>query len=1347
MIYFNKYSSLSINAQIALCMMAYMYSNDNIYGTTGRTEAELKKLLSRLGIDINAVTGELVNAGLVIKTANAWSSGIVRYEINTDEVLGVLLFLYRERKLWIKNLSKLNKRSSDFDNLHDIIRRHAEGLPVNRINFFWRMQSYACIFTPYITDTSLSPIFNALYDSMFKAIVYMAVDTSLSTDSSMDYDGLTSVVENFPFDNNDIRTDVLATVGMHRFFYDGTCNGQYFSPATYQLCIVNAIRCMNSCDYSNALNLFAEALKRYNRFAQERNIFPNSIANYYLLMAYHLDNSPQSKTKLMHFCKKEEFLNGVHMESVPCLADALLSNLKEKDFSRRRNLNRLLNIEQHFLYLFASYWEDNAYLKETASPHPVPLYKIMRHELSEYLSLSEKEKKELQSLYGNTPVLSSIYRKKAWEIVFDNLDFGINESGAVTAKEEAGIRLAYILHHDNVEVREQQRLKNGKWGAGKKMAGSTYDSGNLPYMDKTDRKIWNHYNRSGGFILKPESVIPFMAGVPRLFYGTHAPFEPVEVSSEHLYFEIKKGKKSFTILSNVSQKDIDNATDETIIKKISDTEYCVINIRNEYMPFYKQILKLKSIPLEAEERMAGFLKRLSSIAEVHSEMLDGGSSLECVAGSPIISVQIGATATDVYRIALKVRPLPGGARLFRPGDEQTMISDEADGVRYRVRRNTNEEKMNHKTVSEFIESNVDILYGDSLSDFETTTIGLLTIMDFVHKNPEICILEWDSKKKLKLKRAVEPSNWNISIKSNNSWFEVEGEINLDDNTLLSIAQILQLLGSPKNRFVKLNEEEYIILSDSLKRQLSRLEAASTMERGNKIHISPLGAATLGEDAFKGEFTVVGDTKLKKLRKAIKESTKMEFPVPKSLQATLRDYQLDGFRWMARMDSWGAGVCLADDMGLGKTIQTITFLLHKVSQGASLVVAPVSVVPNWKRELERFAPSLNIVVVNNAEDREKAIDEAETGTVVLSSYGMLLSNSEACTRKEWNVVVLDEAHAIKNRDTKTSAVIMKLSGKSRLILTGTPIQNNLGELWNLFQFINPGLLGRWEVFKYKFMMPIEEDKDKERQKQLKRLIQPFMLRRTKNEVLDDLPEKNEIIMPVELSEEELSVYELIRRRAENMLMEGGNRIEVQTLAEITRLRQAACCASLIEKEWKGNCAKIELLMNTLENITTGGNRTLLFSQFTSFLEIVRARLDEAGVEYLYLDGSTTIKQREKLVQRFQQGETSLFIISLKAGGLGLNLTGANYVVHLDPWWNPAIEQQATDRAHRIGQQQKVTVYHFVSKNTIEEKILRLHQTKRNIADALLEGADVSHKLTASELLEMIGGQEEASYHIM
>lgn len=314
--------------------------------------------------------------------------------------------------------------------------------------------------------------------------------------------------------------------------------------------------------------------------------------------------------------------------------------------------------------------------------------------------------------------------------------------------------------------------------------------------------------------------------------------------------------------------------------------------------------------------------------------------------------------------------------------------------------------------------------------------------------------------------------------------------------------------------------------------------------------------------------------------------------------------------------------------------------------------------------------------------------------------------------------------------------MQLQAAHRLILTGTPIQNHLGELWNLFQFINPGLLGSYEHFQQKFIQPIEQDHDKQRQLQLNRIVHPFMLRRTKQEVVEELPDKEEINIPVELSEEEMAVYEVIRQRAKQMIEEGGEQVNVVTLSEITRLRQAACCASLTEKKWKGKCSKIEKLLELMAELKEGGNRALIFSQFTSFFTLIRKALDKAGEQYLYLDGSVPVKQREKLVQEFQEGDCPFFLISLKAGGLGLNLTGANYIIHLDPWWNPAIEQQATDRAYRIGQTQKVTAYHLISSHTIEEKIIRLHENKRNLADALLEGTDMSHKLTAQELMEIL-----------
>ena len=504
-----------------------------------------------------------------------------------------------------------------------------------------------------------------------------------------------------------------------------------------------------------------------------------------------------------------------------------------------------------------------------------------------------------------------------------------------------------------------------------------------------------------------------------------------------------------------------------------------------------------------------------------------------------------------------------------------------------------------------------------------------------------------------------------------------------------------------------------------------------------MRISTFNASLLSS-ALDGEIKVMHDKNIDELQEKIRKSMSRKPEVSKKLKTELRDYQADGYQWMERITGWGAGVCLADDMGLGKTVQTIAFLLSKMKEGPALVAAPASVVPNWRNELKRFSPALNVHILNTADDRQETIKKAKAGDIVITTYGLFVTEKKSLTEKKWNTVCLDEAHVIKNRETKTSSAVMQLQAKYRIILTGTPVQNHLGELWNLFQFINPGLLGSYDHFSRKYIVPIEQQDNKERSRQLRRIIAPFMLRRTKQEVVEELPDKTEINMPVELSDDEMSVYEVIRRRAKQLLEdEKSNNVSVSTLAEITKLRQAACSAKLVEKSWQGENSKIKLLTELVENIIEGGNTLLVFSQFTSFLALVREAFEEINIPYLYLDGSVNMRKRELLVRQFQQGECPVFIISLKAGGLGLNLTSANYVVHLDPWWNPAIEQQATDRAYRIGQRQNVTVYHLISQHTIEEKILRLHNTKRDLADAMLEGSNQSHKLTAKDLLEMLG----------
>jgi len=396
--------------------------------------------------------------------------------------------------------------------------------------------------------------------------------------------------------------------------------------------------------------------------------------------------------------------------------------------------------------------------------------------------------------------------------------------------------------------------------------------------------------------------------------------------------------------------------------------------------------------------------------------------------------------------------------------------------------------------------------------------------------------------------------------------------------------------------------------------------------------------------------------------------------------------------------------------------------------------------NWISEAEKFAPTMNPVQLGSG-DRKKLIDNLQPFDMLVCSYGLLQQEdvSEMLAEVEWQTIVLDEAQAIKNPATKRSKAAMKLQGGFKVITTGTPIENHLGELWNLFRFINPGLLGSLDQFNQKFANAIERHQDKQARNRLKKLIQPFILRRTKTQVLDELPARTEVTLQVELSAKEMAFYEALRRDAIEKLTESDAQAgakHLQVLAKIMRLRRSCCNTRLVKKDAALPSAKLEAFGEILEELLENNHKALVFSQFVDHLSIIREFLDGQDVHYQYLDGSTPAKERQKRVNAFQAGEGDVFLISLKAGGTGLNLTAADYVIHMDPWWNPAVEDQASDRAHRIGQQRPVTIYRLVAKNTIEEKIVDLHRQKRDLADSLLEGADMSGKMSTDQLLKLI-----------
>ncbi len=448
--------------------------------------------------------------------------------------------------------------------------------------------------------------------------------------------------------------------------------------------------------------------------------------------------------------------------------------------------------------------------------------------------------------------------------------------------------------------------------------------------------------------------------------------------------------------------------------------------------------------------------------------------------------------------------------------------------------------------------------------------------------------------------------------------------------------------------------------------------------------------------------------------------------PAGLQTSLRAYQQQGLNWLQFLREYQLGGLLADDMGLGKTVQTLAHLLLEKESGRmdrpSLVIAPTSLMVNWRMEAQRFAPALRVLVLQGTE-RKQRFEDMAGHDVVLTTYPLLPRDQEILLAQEYHLLILDEAQVIKNPKAKASQIVRELRARHRLCLTGTPMENHLGELWSLLHFLMPGLLGDEKRFRRLFRTPIEKHGDEDRRASLQRRIAPFLLRRSKQEVAKELPPKTEIVRSVELGSAQRDLYESLRLAMHSKIQEeigkkGMARSHIIILDALLKLRQVCCDPRLVKldsaRQVKSS-AKLELLMDMLPELVEEGRRILLFSQFTSMLALIEAELDRLKLPYVKLTGDT--KDRATPVQRFQAGEVPLFLISLKAGGTGLNLTAADTVIHYDPWWNPAVETQATDRAHRLGQDKPVFVYKLLTAGTVEEKILAMQTRKKALADSL------------------------------
>jgi len=452
-------------------------------------------------------------------------------------------------------------------------------------------------------------------------------------------------------------------------------------------------------------------------------------------------------------------------------------------------------------------------------------------------------------------------------------------------------------------------------------------------------------------------------------------------------------------------------------------------------------------------------------------------------------------------------------------------------------------------------------------------------------------------------------------------------------------------------------------------------------------------------------------------------------VPEGLQASLRDYQLQGLSWLSFLREFGLGGILADDMGLGKTLQTLSLLLALKQRGElthpALIICPTSLLGNWLAEAARFTPQLRVLQIHGNK-RQPLFNALADYDVIVTSYPLVVRDHKYYQSQPLSAVILDEAQHIKNSGSQAAKAVRLLKADFKLALSGTPLENHLGELKSIFDFVLPGLLGNDTHFNQVYRKPIEKHGDTERAHALKARIAPFMLRRTKAQVASELPEKTEIVQLLELESDQRNLYESIRLVMETKVRElfvqkGVAASQIQFLDALLKLRQACCDARLVPVEHARSVqsnAKLQWLRDTLPEMLEEGRNILLFSQFASMLTLIEDDLNALGIRYSKLTGQT--KHRQAQIDAFQNGETRVFLISLKAGGTGLNLTAADTVIHYDPWWNPAAESQATDRAHRIGQQKNVFVYKLIASNTVEQKVQLLQEHKRQLADQLFSG---------------------------
>lgn len=928
-------------------------------------------------------------------------------------------------------------------------------------------------------------------------------------------------------------------------------------------------------------------------------------------------------------------------------------------------------------------------------------------------------------------------------------------STVASAEPPDRVRLAWGIDRPGgrlrLELREQKPAARGGWTPGRQVDPQRYAMRSVyATLPPEDRAVFDRTGDALGLWRDEDNVrlLGALAGHPRVYWiGKPGEWlELVEVPPRLALRPDRSTAEGGWLLELLPAPRKPGALWQmTRVKNTTRLEFTRYTPEQQHLGHILDNGRLR-VPEAGRAELARTLQALDRV-------LPSAAALDAVLGDD--DVQPGdstpclllAPAGDGLRAQLCVEPLAGLARQ-RCGEGPSVLLGERSGRPLRIRRDAAAEQAARAALLDAcptlagLDADDTLLLPepqaalDLLAELRVLDAAAATATAEVEPGRVAAVrVVWPHGESLRLRKVLHVQDLSLSLSGEGAWLQIGGSVAVDEKRVLALSALAA--AAAQGRYVALGNGEFVQLDAALRRRLADLGALAEPARGAELRV-PVAALALVED-IAAEAGSVG-TQAGWLARAgrLAEARALQAPLPTTLQAELRDYQIEGYRWLMRLAHWGAGACLADDMGLGKTVQTLAMLLARADGGPALVVAPTSVCANWLAEAGRFAPSLALHDYSGSE-RAGRLDGLAAGDVLVCSWALLARDAEALAARPWHSVVLDEAQAMKNAQTQRARAACALEADFRVALSGTPVENRAAELWSLMRFLNPGLLGSRERYTERYATPIERDRDAEVRARLRRLLAPFLLRRLKSQVLDELPPRTEIVRSVELSDGERALYEALRREALTRAVgdaSGEGERRMRLFADLMRLRRACCHPQLVVPGSDLPSAKLAAFAEIVGELRENRHRALVFSQFVDHLAHVRAWLAAEGIAYAYLDGSTPAPERSRQVAAFQGGHGDLFLISLRAGGTGLNLTAADYVIHLDPWWNPAVEDQATDRAHRLGQTRPVTVYRLVARDTLEERIVELHRHKRDLAESLLADAGDSRLLSAEDLMALL-----------